>query len=612
MLAGPSITPAAFLYFALVFPKAELKMNQILFYLFFIIPVIASLLAVPTELYIKSISVAPWGIDFVAGSGYPFYGLFFGSYSLLAFITFIIKYRKSKGDERERIRYFFLGALVTALTGMLVNVVLPIFGITFLNKSGPISTAILVSFTAYAITKHRLMNISIVVSRAAAEVLTIIVEGGVYLGMVWLYRVYVSPSINLLFMLWTVIYGILVGHTYLRLRLFFQTTSDKLFLKGRYDYYKALSDASSRVGEKLELSHILKVLYDTFHDTVEISNPKVFLPEYFTEPDKTSGRYLVYDKTNYAPVIKGQEIRMDSPLVKELIDRRGPAIDVKAIGAALAVPCLLEDRLIALFALGHKLSEEAYTEEDLRLLKTLANQVAITLDHARSYEKIKAELEVTERQLERSQRLASIGTLTAGVTHEIRNPLTVIRAEAERLAHAERDLAYLKQFSDLVVKHVDRIAGIVQRMLGLAKEKPRHDIDVNMNELIDSTLELFPISRIKVSKSLGNIPSIKGDPDSLQEIFVNLIQNAIEAMPDGGNLIINTYREDGRVGVEVSDTGKGIPEEIRERIFDPFYSTRHEGVGLGLSIVYRIVREHGGDIQVMSEVGKGSTFKLLF
>ena len=129
---------------------------------------------------------------------------------------------------------------------------------------------------------------------------------------------------------------------------------------------------------------------------------------------------------------------------------------------------------------------------------------------------------------------------------------------------------------------------------------------------IDSTLELFPISRIQVRKKLGQIPSIKGDPDAIQEIFVNLIQNAIEAMPDGGDLAVTTYSEDGRVVAEVSDTGKGIPEEIREKIFDPFYSTRHEGVGLGLSIVYRIVREHGGDIKVSSEVGKGSTFKLLF
>jgi signal transduction histidine kinase len=278
----------------------------------------------------------------------------------------------------------------------------------------------------------------------------------------------------------------------------------------------------------------------------------------------------------------------------------------------LVVPCLLEDRLIAFFALGPKLSEDPYTDEDLRMLKTLANQVAITLDHTRSYEKIKADLEVAEIQLERSERLASLGTLTAGVTHEIRNPLTVIRAETERLANQERDLEYLKQFRSLVVKHIDRISGIVQRMLQLAKEKEKQEVDVRLDEMIETTLQFFTISRLSVKTDLQPVPPIKGDPEALQEVFVNLIQNALDAMGDKGELALRTYKDDGHVVAEVSDTGKGIPEEIREKIFDPFYSTRHEGVGLGLSIVHRIVREHGGSIKVESQVGKGTTFKLQF
>jgi signal transduction histidine kinase len=115
-------------------------------------------------------------------------------------------------------------------------------------------------------------------------------------------------------------------------------------------------------------------------------------------------------------------------------------------------------------------------------LTVLANQAAMALDHTRSYEKIRADLEVAERQLARSQRLASLGTLTAGVTHEIRNPLTVIRAETERLANETRDVEYLKQFRSLLLRNIDRIAGIVERMLGLAKEKPRRDIDVDLND----------------------------------------------------------------------------------------------------------------------------------
>jgi signal transduction histidine kinase len=125
-------------------------------------------------------------------------------------------------------------------------------------------------------------------------------------------------------------------------------------------------------------------------------------------------------------------------------------------------------------------------------------------------------------------------------------------------------------------------------------------------------LTLCSIDNYKVKKELGAIPQIKGDPEEIQEVFVNLIQNAIDAMPAGGTLTLRTYPEKNRVVAEISDTGKGIPEDIREKIFDPFFSTRHEGVGLGLSIAYRIIREHGGDIEVSSKPGDGTTFKILF
>ena len=104
---------------------------------------------------------------------------------------------------------------------------------------------------------------------------------------------------------------------------------------------------------------------------------------------------------------------------------------------------------------------------------------------------------MAERQLERSQRLASLGTLTAGVTHEIRNPLTVIRAETERLTKEPRDIEYLKRTASLMLKHIDRIAGIVQRMLGLAKEKQKSETDVNLAELINTTLQFFTVNKIK-------------------------------------------------------------------------------------------------------------------
>jgi len=458
------------------------------------------------------------------------------------------------------------------------------------------------------------MDMSILISRTVAEVLTVLFHGTIYLSLAQVYQIYFSPRIDLPFLAWTLIYGIIVGQSHLKLRLFFQTTSDKLFLHGKYDYYRTLAEASTKVGEKLSLGHILQILYATFHDSVEISNPRVFLPENFTDADKTSKRYIVFDRVTFQPDRDkdAEELPFDSPLINELVSQRQPLFGAEDINAALAIPCLLENRLIAIFALGPKLSEDPYTPEDLRLLEVLANQAAVAFDHTRSYEKIEADLEAASKQLERSQRLASIGTLTAGVTHEIRNPLTVIRAETERLTKQPRDKEYLKNYKELLLKHINRIEGIVQRMLGLAKGKSGYDTEIDLNKQLESILSLVKWDGVALIKELKPIPTVKGDPEELEQVFVNLIQNAMEAMPGGGEMKIKTYPEGGRSVIEISDNGNGIPSEIKERIFDPFFSTRHEGTGLGLSIVYRIVRQHGGDVKVDSEVGKGTTFKVIF
>ncbi len=543
------------------------------------------------------------------GLVFPWFLVMFFSYAVYSLYLLFSAFSGSTGQVRSQLFYVIIGTIV-GYAGGSVNYLLwdgvPVAPVTNVLAS------VFPLFLAYAIMKHRLMDISVVISRATAESLSTVILGSGYLLLILAYRRFVSTKIDLLFAASTILYGIFVEQVYPRLRIFFQTTSDKMFLRGKYDYYKTLSDASSKVGGKLALPDILKVLYYTFGEVVEIADPRIFLPEHFTEENKTSTDYVVYDRTTFDPRSDGRRININDPLVKELIAKRDALHEVKPLDAVLVVPCLLEDRLIGFFALGPKLSEDPYTVEDLGMLKTLANQAAITLDHTRSYEKIKADLEVAERQLERSERLASLGTLTAGVTHEIRNPLTVIRAETERLANQERDQAYLKQFSALIIKHIDRISGIVQRMLQLAKEKEKQEIDVDLKEVIENTLQFFTFGAVSVKTDLQPVPPVKGDPEAMQEVFVNLIQNALDALQGTGELRLRTYKEDGSVVAEISDTGKGIPEEIREKIFDPFYSTRHEGVGLGLSIVHRIVREHGGSIKVDSQVGKGTTFRLSF
>lgn len=555
------------------------------------------------------VAKAPFRFYPEAGILYYFFPILYCTLTALGIYDLFRAYTKADGTRRNQINYLFWGMAIGFFGG--ATAFPYVFNIN-IYPFGTWGVIIYVLTVGYAITKLRLMDISVVISRFVAEIISIFFEAVIYLGLVWLYRNYVSILIDLPFLAWTIVYGILVGQLHQRLRISIQTTADKIFIRGKYDYFNELSLAIMKVGEKLSLSSILKILYKVFYDVIEVSTPRMFLPEYFADPNKSSKRYVVYAREIAHPKAWGEEIKFEDELVQELIRKRDIVIKPHDRMRQLIIPCLVEGRLIGIFVLGRKLSEDPYSPEDIRLLKVLASQAAIALDHTRSYRKIKAELELIERQLSRSQCLASLGTLIAGVTHEIRNPLSVIRSQTELLPMKERNHDDLKKFSNMTVKHIDRVEGIVQRMLDFAKEKPKAEEDVDINELIKTSLQLINTKKVTVDKKLNKLHKIRGVPGELEEVFVNLIQNAIEAMPNGGKLGIKTYPLDGKVVVEISDTGKGIPEEIKDKIFDPFFSTRHGGVGLGLSIAYRIIREHGGDIEIESELGEGTIFRMEF
>jgi len=606
-----AILPIPFLYFFTVFPLEDDAPKRYQLIAWVCVTAFFVLLSF-TEIIVKNVAILDGRPSFVPGDAFLLFVFYFIGFIVFAFQRLTEKFNAYEGLNRRQITYVFWGFFLGFSFPVVTNLFLPLIGYTLLASYGPFATIITVGFISYSITKSRLMDISVVVSRTVAEVLTIITHGTLYLAIIMAYRAYVSKEIDFPIITLTLFYGGFIGLTQHSVRIFFQTSADKFFLQGKYNYYKALSEASSHVVEKLSFPDILNVLYKTFSDVVEISNPRVYLPEYFSDIEKVSKRYLAYDKTTHLPIENCEPINFDDPIINELVANRESIHETKKLKASMVVPCLLENRLIAIFVLGPKLSEDAYTEDDERLLQTLANQAAVALDHTRTYEKIAADLEEKERQLERSQRLASIGTLTAGVTHEIRNPLTAIRAETERLTTQPRDAEFLKNFQDLAIRNIARIEKIVDRMLGLARQKDKQHISINLNEQLEAILPFIPTHNITITKELNNLPAIQGDPEQLQEVFINIIQNAVQVMPNGGAINIKTMGEKDNVIIEISDNGPGIAPEIQEKIFDPFFSTRHEGTGLGLSIAYRIIREHGGDIKVISAVGKGTTFRITF
>ena len=225
----------------------------------------------------------------------------------------------------------------------------------------------------------------------------------------------------------------------------------------------------------------------------------------------------------------------------------------------------------------------------------------------------------TNKQLHRSEKLASLGRLAAGVAHEINNPLTGVLTFAHLLKEKPNMDGQDRQDLDLIIHETTRAAEIVRGLLDFARERAVIKEPLNLNEVIVRTVRLIRnqklFDRIVIEEELaGDLPEIEGDMNQLQQVLLNLSLNACEAMASGGTLTIQTRNDERGVVVRLADTGCGIKPELLERVFEPFFTTKPvgKGTGLGLSVSYGIVQQHGGTIELESESGRGTTFTLVF
>jgi len=225
---------------------------------------------------------------------------------------------------------------------------------------------------------------------------------------------------------------------------------------------------------------------------------------------------------------------------------------------------------------------------------------------------------VTRQQIGRSEKLASIGRLAAGVAHEINNPLTGVLTFAHLMKEKENMDEQDKQDLSLIINETTRAAEIVRGLLDFARERPTVKELLNLNDVIRRTLRLLGnqkvFQQITIVEDLAdNLPQVDGDMNQVQQVLLNLMQNACEAMPNGGTLLVNTLAQDEKVVITVTDTGCGIAREHLDQIFEPFFSTKPvgQGTGLGLSVSYGIVEQHEGTLEVESEEGNGTTFTVV-
>lgn len=290
------------------------------------------------------------------------------------------------------------------------------------------------------------------------------------------------------------------------------------------------------------------------------------------------------------------------------------------VGTAIftALACLHNASFILLLENGQTMPWEPQGREfSLRLIILivvgfLVNQLAeASRQETRKLQETAAKLETAVAQVRRAERLAALGQLTAGLAHELRNPMGTIKTSAELLSRSvPKDNAIAKEVAGYISSEVDRTNSIITRFLDFARPQHLRLEPADISAILDKTIASVP--NVQVYKNYSpEIPPVRVDAELLERVFSNLILNAAQASPPGGVVTVKTQLiGDDKVEVAVIDRGSGIEAKNLESIFNPFFTTKAEGVGLGLAICSKIVDEHGGHIAVESTPGEGSVFRV--
>jgi signal transduction histidine kinase len=271
--------------------------------------------------------------------------------------------------------------------------------------------------------------------------------------------------------------------------------------------------------------------------------------------------------------------------------------------------------LVKLLLLDAQLAMEAYIESHEETLTHLNRELAavsrtLTVEFASQGHELRA----TEKRARAAEDLASIATLVAGLAHEIGTPMGVIRGHAEALTGAvEGERAQWRLRT--ILEQIDRISNIIRSLLNIARPREAIVVPVDLPDVLDTALaflsEKLRRRDVEIERRYEPVPPLRGDPDKLQQLFLNLLLNAADAMPDGGRLTVSIAPAGpGRVDVRVADTGVGITGQDLAQLFEPFFTTKPagRGSGLGLVVAKGIVIDHGGNIEVHSEPGVGTEF----
>jgi len=419
--------------------------------------------------------------------------------------------------------------------------------------------------------------------------------------------------------LFPVVFVLVALATIVPLRDRVQRTLDRLFARGRVSYKDAIARASERMTTLLERDAVARHVVATARDVLFLDGVAVW---------EHAGAALVARGDRRAPPLAGDDPGLAAfealgrPLSRDEVAESAPLRTSRpalerlfaALDASLLVPLRRQARPLGLIAVGRKLSGGPLSADDLDVLRTLAHEAAVALASAAAVE----QLQEARAHLADAERLAAIGELSAAVAHGLRNPLAGIRLATQlALEDVAGDAPVRENLSD-VLAEVDKLEGHVRGILDFARPfEPRPeavDVAALVGSLADTLAPRLADAGVRLVVEVpADLPPPWADRAHLGQALHELVANAIDAMPTGGEITIAAAPADGdagRISLAVSDTGPGIPAEVRDRIFELFMTTKRTGTGVGLAVVRKILERHGGRVRLDTDRPSGARFVL--
>lgn len=633
--SGVVFIPITFYHFVGSFLNNKTEISNRKMLLIYLIGCVFVYAILFTPYFVKGLYRFFWGYYPRVGFMHIFFLVFF---FLLYLRSFSLLYVSAKdmsftSEYKNRIRYVLLALFMGLLPGLDM---IPNYGLE-IYPYGFVFVLFFISAITYAIVRHHLMEIEVVIKKTLVFTGLLVSVFAILVLPALLIREYVFRSASASGkLLGSALSGVIIILSLRRMENFLVDVTDKYLFQKKYNYKELLKTFTTEVLTVVNLDNLVNLTVDKLTDIVKIDSSAVLLL------NDEKQRFDVVASHN----VKDPKIVLNKPdgvvtfleqthgylLKKELIEKKiyvPPQIQeiIDKLNAELIIPMVIHSDVIGILSLGKKKSDEDYTQDDLDILLPLARTLAIAISNAKLFSELgKAQAEAAQRE-----KMAVIGTLSAGINHEICNPLGIARGQCEAFLLNVKDGLYnskssnelltkAKEIMAKVIKETDRATAITKKLSSFAKPAKGESEFVNIDKEIDDVFGLvgyeLKLENIEFEKRIEkDLPDIFVDKKQLQEVLFNLIRNAGQAIGEKGKITITAKQNEGKVSIDIKDTGSGIHDDKLKELFNPFFTTKDpgKGTGLGLFIVRQVVEKNGGKIHLKeTKANEGTTFTVEF